>query len=131
MASCHPLEQSTADWSVSLTISGGIAGQIQEISLDQTGHAVFLDKRKRNEIRKLLSTEDRERFASQVQALSNSTTAGVKPHKKCRDCILYTLVTTYAGIQQRRITDSLGVQRSQARELIHGLTRLATEMSKK
>jgi hypothetical protein len=130
VAGCHPLEQSTPDWSASLTISGGIAGHMTEISLDQTGRAVLLDKRKKTETRKQLSAEDRDRFASQVQALSNST-AGIKPNKQCRDCILYSLVTTYAESQQRWVTDSLGIQSSQARELIQDLTVLATGMSKK
>lgn len=130
LSGCNPLEQSSQDWSAALIVSGGIAGLIQEISIDQSGRAVLLDKRKKSETSEQLSSNELNRLASQLQALSG-VTASVKRHRQCRDCIMYSLITTYAGNQQRWVTDNLSIQQSEARELIQSLTGLAARMGKK
>lgn len=139
MTACAPNGQSpesvqtqtdgTADskWSVILNISGGIAGQMRQISVDETGRAVLVNKKTKSQIEKQVTPQDLQNIARLVKLLPVKT-APDQRSSQCRDCISYQLVATVDGTNQQRATDSLNLHDSDVNELIQAMSTLASGM---
>ena len=139
---CNPTEQSTAkstaqptpdsdpDWTLTLYISGGYAGLIRNISLDQTGRAILVDEKLKSRVETSVTPNDLQMFTKLVKILP-SRAAGGSRSTQCRDCITYKLVTNINDTKQQIIADDITLHESSAKELIQKLTRLAAGMAKK
>ncbi len=114
-------------WSVSLTISGGFTGQIQSISIDEQGMALFTDRKKQLKTRQKLGTTQLQQLEKLVKYLSDQPTAATPPSKSCRDCQRYALHFRYADKTGRRTLTDLNVTKSDATELIQALRTLTKQ----
>jgi len=134
LAACNPATDpnkanSSANWSVSLSFSGGFAGLNRSIELDQAGLAVFMDKKTNSRVEKQVTQLDLQNYAKLVKILP--VTEEVKPKPtRCNDCIHYQLVAAFDGTGKRRVANDLTLGSSDAKELIKNLTMLASEMAK-
>jgi len=141
ISACTPTEPDTGstappatvvpdhNWSATLIIAGGLAGQLIEITVDQSGKALLSDKRRNTRIEKQLTRKELERIAQAMTSLPASSKT-VNRFSKCRDCYLYTLTAVDNGNPIKITADDLSLQNSDARELIQLLSTLATEMRK-
>ena len=118
-----------SEWSATLNYSGGFAGLMRSISIDQTGKAVFQDNRTGSQIERKLEPDHLQVYADLVKILPGRTSADNRSNQ-CRDCINYSLVVVYDGIHKRRMADDLSLKDSDAKALISKLTKLASELDK-
>ena len=139
MSACAPTERSqesatpqqqaavTTSWSAILNISGGFAGLMQTLTLDQSGQAIFIDKRKKSRTEKQVTREDLQIYADLVKNLANTNRTETRPDQ-CRDCINYALDISSDGKLKRRAVNTISLTNSDAKELISKLASLAAEM---
>ena len=124
----NPDSHSTeVSWSITLNISGGFAGIMQTISLDQTGKALLVDNKLKSKVEKQVTKQELQTYVKLVKNLPDIPDTKAKPGQ-CRDCFNYSLVAIYAETQKRRVVDSMAITESDAKELISKLTMLAKEM---
>jgi hypothetical protein len=139
MSACAPTERSqesatalqqaavTTSWSAILNISGGFAGLMQTLTLDQSGQAIFIDKRKKSRTAKQITREDLQIYADLVKNLADTNRANSRPDQ-CRDCINYALEISSDGKLKHREVNTISLTNSDAKELISKLASLAAEM---
>ena len=140
ISACAPTERSqesataqqqaavTTSWSAILNISGGFAGLMQTLTLDQSGQAIFIDNRKKSRTEKQVTREDLQIYADLVKNLADTNRTETRPDQ-CRDCINYALDISSDGKLKRRAVNTISLTNSDAKELISKLASLAAEMS--
>ena len=141
LSACTPVEQqndklttkttvaSGSPWSVTLEKSGGFAGVMQSITLDQTGTAVFTDQKTKFRAEKQLDANELQTSAAAVKSLATKAETA-KRFSQCRDCFNYTLITTSDQGKQKFITDDIQMPQSVSKDLIQMLNNLASTMQK-
>ena len=139
MSACAPTDQGqesaaaqqqdpvTTSWSAKLNISGGFAGLMQTLTLDQSGQAIFIDKRKKSRTEKQVTREDLQIYADLVKNLADTDRTETRPDQ-CRDCINYALDISSDGKLKHRAVNTISLTNSDAKELISKLASLAAEM---
>jgi hypothetical protein len=131
LTACNPTAdhrtESEKNWSVTLEISGGFAGIMQTLTLDHTGQAVWVDKKRKTRVEKQLSEQDLRTYAELIKALPVATDTKSEAGS-CRDCINYGLRINQAGTLKRRQLDSISLSDSDAKGLILQLNKLASEL---
>ena len=123
----QPQDTASPNWSVMLNISGGFAGLMQTLTLDQSGQAIFIDKRKKSRTEKQITREDLQIYADLVKNLADTDHAETRPDQ-CRDCINYALDISSDGKLKHRAVNTISLTNSDAKELISKLASLAAEM---
>ena len=126
-STAHDTNNSEANWSITLNISGGFAGIMQTVNLDQTGKAILVDNKLKLKVEKQVTKQELQTYVKLVKNLPDIPDTKAKPGQ-CRDCFNYSLVAIYADTQKRRVVDSMAITESDAKELITKLTVLAKEM---
>ena len=138
---CTPTEQTQvraidqpanahSNWSAILKLSGGFAGQMREIHVDQTGQATLTDKKLNTRFEKQVTPQELQNIAKLVTLLPVDLPPDQRS-SQCRDCITYTLVTRVNGAKQTLVTDDSKLHDSGAKDLIRSLATLASGMLKK
>ena len=126
-ATAHQQAAVTTSWSAILNISGGFAGLMQTLTLDQSGQAIFIDKRKKSRTEKQVTREDLQIYADLVKNLADTDRTETRPDQ-CRDCINYALDISSDGKLKHRAVNTISLTNSDAKELISKLASLAAEM---
>ena len=79
LTACNSVGEDTqipqSEWSATLNYSGGFAGLMRSISIDQTGRVVFQDNRTRSQIEKKLEPDHLQVYADLIKALSGHESA--------------------------------------------------------
>ena len=128
-AESQPTTATDSNWSALLSLSGGFAGQMREISIDQSGQAVLIDKKTHARFEKQVTPQELQNIAKLVKLLAVDLPPDQRS-SRCRDCITYRLVTTVDETKRQLVTDDVNLHDSGAKELIRSLATLATEMMK-
>lgn len=123
----QPPANSTPPWSVSLDISGGIAGQMRNISVDQSGLAILTDKKTASRAEQSLSAQQVQALARLIETLPASK-SGTRQSSQCRDCINYQLTAEFNGVKRRRVVQDIYLPESDAEALIQYLMALTSTM---
>ena len=118
-----------ASWSALLNISGGFAGLMREISIDQSGQVVLVDKKRKSQFEKQVTPQELQNIAELLTLLPVDTPSDQRS-SQCRDCITYRLVTTVNGKKRQMVTDDAKLRDSDAKDLIRVMTTLASGMMK-
>jgi hypothetical protein len=131
LSACNPTtpqaDQAATDWSITLDISGGFAGLMQTLTLDQSGQGVLIDQRKKSRIEKQVTGQDLRTYAELVKNLADASHAKSLPDQ-CRDCINYSLTVRYDSTVKRRAVNNLTLADSDAKQLLTRLMSLVTQM---
>ena len=117
-------------WAASLDISGGFAGLMQNIAIDQSGKAIFINKKTNSRVEQRIPPNVLREYAKLVEGLP-LVKPDTRPFNQCRDCISYTLLTDFNGTKQHTTIDDTEMQNSAAKVLIQKLTALASKMAGK
>lgn len=140
ISACAPTEQNQetttdqplqahSNWSAVLGLSGGFAGQMREIRIDQSGQATLIDKKTKSRFEKLVTPQELQDIAKLVTLLPVDLPPDQRS-SQCRDCITYRLVTTVNDTKQLLVTDDAKLHDSDAKDLIRSLATLARKMMK-
>ena len=117
---------SAADWRLEFSVSGGIDGRVQSLTVRADGHLLAQDQRRALRFERQLDDATRERLARLVAAAPN--TAGSAPGRPlarpCPDCIQYQLDISADGRRQRVLLDTRTLPASPHGELVRVLTTL-------
>ena len=87
----------TPIWHATLTISGGIKGISQSLSVDQQGVAQFTDHLNKTYKSREISAESLKNLTEMIKNYSSTNTTKVTKPTNCRDCFNYTIITKYDG----------------------------------
>ena len=107
-------------WFTALSVSGGIAGITQNISIDSTGSVIINDVRIRKSIRKNLNNNELDKL-SKLLLESKSLTSEAKVNKfsgKCKDCYHYKLSIRWQNKQQLVVLNDINLRQSAYSQII-------------
>jgi hypothetical protein len=108
-------------WSLTFTLSGGIAGLNRTLELAGGGAATAIDRRRSLQVRRQMARDDVseiERFAASAESFEK---AG---DDVCRDCLTYAIDLRVSGRTVRIRANDITLSDSKAAALVQALTRM-------
>ncbi len=118
-------ESATPKWQVSLTITGGIAGESRSISINHQGVAQFLDHIKKIRKNGQIPINNLNKLAELVKNYSELTRPDSMRSNTCRDCFSYTINAKYNGNVNRQQLNDLNMDEN-SRRLIGALKTISS-----
>jgi hypothetical protein len=109
------------EWSLTFTVSGGIAGLNRTLQLESSGAATAIDRQRSLHVRRQIARDDVseiERFATAAASFDKSG------DDVCRDCLTYAIDLRVSGRSVRIRATDITLSDSKAAPLVRALTRM-------
>jgi hypothetical protein len=108
-------------WSLTFTLSGGIAGLNRTLDLESGGAATAIDRQRNLQVRRQISRDD----LSEIERFAASAVSFEKVGDDvCRDCLTYAIDLRVAGRAVRIRANDITLSDSKAAALVQALTRV-------
>jgi hypothetical protein len=119
-------DQATREsWSLTLRVSGGIAGLNREMELASSGSATVTDLRRNRQVRRQILPEELLEIDRLVGA---AVSLDVPDQTQCRDCLSYSVELRRRGQQLTIRANDDSLSASKIAPLVHALSRLQNRL---
>lgn len=126
------LAGNTQKWTVLLSISGGIAGWMKNISVDSAGILIINDLKRNKSIRNKVNNNELAAlsdFLVEIKELKAETKpAGFS--KGCADCFNYELSIRWQNRLQHEVLNDINLNKSRFSHIVVFLRKIATKYEK-
>ena len=120
-ASTYAPPELEGDWSVKMTLSGGIAGLLRNIEVKSDGSYTVTDERANNTVEGELKKEELAKLEEMISTLEFSTT---KTQSICADCFVYDIEILSGGTKMLVNVDDLTLEDSGMGTLVQFLHKI-------
>ena len=109
--------KNTPKWSAILSVSGGLAGLMQNVSIDSEGIVIINDLKLNKSFRKKLDNNELKTFTGLI--LKNKQSKSINSlSRRCRDCFTYKLLIRWHKKQQLAVLDDINLRESSYNKII-------------
>jgi len=116
-------------WSVILSISGGFAGLMRNISIDEDGSIIINDLKNSKSIRKKLNNKELQDLSDLLDKLKGTSSSSSSPgfSRNCKDCYQYKLSIRWQNSQVLASLNDINLKKSPYKALVIFLKRILSK----
>lgn len=115
------MQATAGDWTIELTLSGGIAGMMRRVTVTSKGEAQVRDLRRDKQVHTRLSPERAAEFGALSKHIGDADSERPAFMSRCADCVNYELTVFDGDVTRQRRFDSRDLGNFPYRDLVTAL----------